>query len=214
MLKVNNRAILDDTVAKLNKHKINDIYVVRGYMKGAISGDGYNTIDNAAYAETNELYSLYLARHVLEGESLIMYGDCLYRSHLITDMLDKEADIRILVDADKDTSSKEHDHVMCSRPYTNDFLNKDIYLQDISVKVYDETAHGEWAGIIASSPKGTRMIRDTLEKMSTWENFNQLALTDMLRELIPACTIQVVYTKGGWLDVDNLLDIADVGEFL
>ncbi len=214
LLKVNNRTILDDTVSKLKRLNINDIHVVRGYRKEMIAADGYRTIDNDEHETTGDLYSLYLARGRLEGDCLIIYGDCLYRSYLITDLLEKEGDIRALVDADKDKSRKTHDHVVCSSPYTNDFFNRNILLKDISVTTHDENAHGEWAGIIAARPQGTRLIRETLENMSTRSGFKQFSLTDLLKELIPAANIQVVYTKGGWLDIDNLVDFAEAGDFL
>lgn len=214
LLKVNNQAILDDTVSKLNRMNINDIHVVRGYRKEMIAGDKYQTIDNDEYADTGDLYSLYLAGRILEGDSLILYGDCLYRSHLIADLLETDGDIRILVDADKDKSKKTHDHVVCSKPYTNDFFNKEIQLKDIAVKIHDESSHGEWAGMLAAGAEGTELIRKTLGKMSTRPDFRKLSITDLLKELLPWCTIRVVYTKGGWLDVDNLLDFAEAGDFL
>ncbi len=213
MLKVNNTPILTNTIDMLNQVNIKDITVVRGYKAEMINGVNFNVIDNLQHAESKDLYSLYLAKASLKGECLIAYGDCLYRSHLITDLLECDADIRIVVDADFEGKAKSHDLVTCTGPYTNDFFTQNIYLEDIYVKTTTGKTHGEWTGLIAAGVEGARIIKMTIEQMATQDDFKSLSLTDLLKALIHKTKIQVVYTKGGWLDIDNLSDYRLAGGF-
>lgn len=213
MLKINNVPILAGTVNTLNKLGVKDITVVRGYAADRLEGTNFATIDNEKHDRTKDLYSLYLARTCLDGEILIAYGDCLYRSHLIADVLALDGDIKIVVDADFKGKSKPHDLVTCSRPYTNDFFIHHTTLEDIFVKIVQGDAHGEWTGLIAANAKGTELIKTTLEEMVARDDFESLSLTDLLKKLLQVTNIHVVYTKGGWLDIDNLSDFRLAGGF-
>ena len=213
MLKINNVPIITGTVNTLNKLGVKDITVVRGYAADRLKGANFVTIDNARHSQTKDLYSLYLARTCVEGEILIAYGDCMYRSHLIADVLAFEGDIKIVVDADFKGKSKSRDLVTCSRPYTNDFFIHRTTLKDIFVNSIQGDAHGEWTGLIAANSKGTKCIKATLEDMAARDDFESLSLTDLLKELLRVVKIHVVYTKGGWLDIDNLSDFRLAGGF-
>ncbi|MBU0991422.1 MAG: phosphoenolpyruvate mutase [Proteobacteria bacterium] len=213
LLKINDTPILHDTVEKLNRLNIKDITVVRGYLKDMIDGAQFKTIDNDAYDSTKDLYSLYLALDRIQGDSLIIYGDCLYRSHLFADLLDNPSDIRIIVDADISGKNKSQDLVLCSKPYANDFFNTDIFLKDIFIKKDKEDSHGEWTGLIATNQKGSDLIRQKLKEMASRENFKRLSITDLLKALLEITTIQVIYTKGGWLDIDDIFDYQQAGDF-
>jgi len=213
LLKVNNRTIIGDTLSKLSHLKVKNITVVRGFRKELIAGDSFSTIDNPDYKNTRDLYSLYLAREKLHGHCLIIYGDCLYRSHLISDLIDNQADIRILVNAEVFSGEKPRDWAVCSAAYTNDFFTRNIFLKKIITSNIPGRAHGEWAGIIAASPAGCVTIRKTIERMRERPDFKRLSITDLLNEINMVQEIAVVYTKGGWLDIDNVSDYAEAGRF-
>ena len=213
LLKVNDTPILYDTASKLNRLGIKDITVVRGYLKEMIDGGRFRTIDNDRYDTTRDLYSLYLSRDRIRENSLVLYGDCLYRSHLVSDLLENEADIRIVVDADNARKNKSQDLALCSKAYANDFFNTDIYLNDIFVDHASETAHGEWTGLLAASPKGSDLIREVLEEMGRRDDFHTLSITDLLQTLLQVTKIRVIYTKGGWLDIDDIFDYQQAGDF-
>ena len=213
LLKVNDTPILNDTINKLNWLNIKDVTVVRGYMKEMITGPNFKTIDNERHKSTRDLYSLFLAIDQITDQSIIIYGDCLYCSYLFSDLINTKADIRIVVDADIDHKNKTQDYARCSKPYSNDFFNNDIFLEDIFEQNEADNAHGEWCGLIAANSKGSGIIRKTLETMSRKNNFEKLSITALLKEIIKTTKIQVIYTKGGWLDIDDIYDYRIAGTF-
>jgi len=213
MLEINKSPVLYNFIEILNNLEVKDITVVRGYKKEVISGPNFSTLDNDAYASTRDLYSLYLARDHLKDNCLISYGDCLYKKHLIMDLLDQKGDIKIVVDADVRLKSKPQDLVRCSRHYTNDFFNEDIHLTGIVGTEDFDKAHGEWTGLLATESRGTDLLRKALVELSKREDFNQLSIPDLLALLINRTKVTVVYTRGGWLDIDDILDYTEAGDF-
>ena len=213
LLKVNDRPILFDTMDKLRRLDIKELTVVRGYQKAMIAGEAFTTLDNDAYESTKDLYSLYLAMERLQGNTLILYGDCLYRSHLFADLLENDSDIRIVVDADISTTEKARDLVLCSKAYSNDFFNSGVSLTDIFVDTRRGGAHGEWTGLIAANERGCRHIREAISRMAQKKEIREQSVSDLLRELIQVTPIRVIYTKGGWLDIDDIFDYLQAGDF-
>lgn len=211
MLEINKSPVLVSSIDIFNSVEIKDIVVVRGYKKEIISGPNFRTIDNDDYAKTKDIYSLYLAKEYLKDNCIISYGDCLYKKHLINNLLDQEGEIKIVVDADLKMKAKPQDLVRCSKPYTNDFFNVNIQLVDF-VNSFD-SADGEWTGLLLTESKGTKILRTTLEKLAGRLDFKQLSIPALLGELVKKTKVSVVYTKGGWLDIDDITDYLEAGGF-
>jgi len=213
MLEINKSPVLYTTIDILNSMEIKEIIVVRGYKKETISGPNFTTIDNDDYENTKDLYSLYLVKDFFKNNLLISYGDCLYKKHLMTDLLDNEGDISIVVDADVARKSRPQDLVKCTKSYTIDFFNKDIYLDDILEPDDRENTNGEWTGLMAVASKGIPLLAETIEELAQKDNFKQLSITDLLKSLLGKTRISVVYTRGGWIDIDDLADYHEAGRF-
>ena len=214
MITINKKPMLTSFVELLKGIEIKKIVVVRGYKKETISGDNLTAVDNDDFETTKDLYSLYLAKDHIKNNCIIAYGDCLYRKHLIHDLLDNANDIKIVVDADLNEKKTEpQDLVRCSKPYSNDFFNKDIFVEEILTEKDWKNASGEWAGLVAVKDKGVDQLRQALDKLSRRPDFKKLSVTDLLRELALQNKIAVVYTKGGWIDIDNIEDYSEAEGF-
>jgi choline kinase len=79
---------------------IDDIVVVIGCAAETVrqSCQHVTFVENARFAETNSLYSLWLARHLLTGGCLVMNCDVLIHPQLLTDLLSARHDDALLVD--------------------------------------------------------------------------------------------------------------------
>lgn len=75
LLVVNHQTLIENIIAKLIEKNIRNIYIIVGYMKEQYEYlmDKYNVklIINSKYKETNNCYSLYLARHYLQNSYII-----------------------------------------------------------------------------------------------------------------------------------------------
>lgn len=214
MIEVGGKPVLTRLVDDLNALGIRHIAVVRGYKKETIQGSNFTVIDNDAYETTRDLYSLYLSRHQLNGGSIVAYGDTLFRKYLLSESLSTPGDITITVDAAIASSGwRSRDLVRCSKPYTNDFFNAEVQLKSIVTTCETAGFHGEWAGLLSVNAKGAKLVAAQLEKMADRADFKQLSLVDLINELAVSHPISVVYTRGGWIDIDEAKDLEKAGGF-
>jgi len=216
MIRVGGEPILYKLVGQLRRQGVLDVVVVRGYRKETIAPELHNltVVDNDAHATTGELHSLWRAVPHLRGECVISYGDCLYRGHHLRDLLDSAGDIRILVDCDIRRTQRVKDLVTCSQPCVHDFLTQPTAtLTDIVTAVTAAGAMGEWTGLLAVSNRGAAVLRQELEVLAADAAFARLHLPDLIKAVMSRIPVSVVYTRGGWLDIDDIKDLSDAESY-
>lgn len=84
----------------LRAHGIDDVTVVIGYGADRVrlACDGQvRFVENSKYAETNSLYSLWLARALLRDDFVVMNCDVLFHPALLADLLTANYDDALLV---------------------------------------------------------------------------------------------------------------------
>jgi phosphoenolpyruvate phosphomutase len=213
LIQVGGRTILQNLVQDLNEIGVRDVTVVRGYAKDKVAGQNFKTVDNDEYATTKDLYSLYLTRDELSGKSVILYGDSMFRSYVLQDMLKAEGEAVVVVDADVRRDGQKRDYARCNEPYTNDFFNKRIFLREIFSTNSPGDNDGEWVGAMMVNAKGLDKLKSLMDKLAQRHDFKQLTLVDMLSEYMKIGQVEVVYTRGGWVDVDTIMDLEEARDF-
>jgi phosphoenolpyruvate phosphomutase len=211
MLPVNGKPIIDAYVDELRALNIGDISVVRGYKKECLNSKAYRSYDNDRYEDTGELYSLYQAREALQGNVVISYGDCLYRSHILRDLLESPAMTTVIVDAELNDKSRSKDIAHCSRPYSNDFFNHNIELERIERGNSSVSACGEWIGLLMLSEQSSAIARQLLEEMAGQDDFEKQGIPDLINRLKEHHPVRVIYTKGGWININDMHDFIAAG---
>lgn len=105
MVPVNGIRIIDKQIDNLLQNGVTEIYVVDGYKAG-ILGDHLkelyplvHIVSNPRYAETNNMYSLFLTAKYVKGEEfLLMNSDVYFDSNIIEGMLKGENESKIACD--------------------------------------------------------------------------------------------------------------------
>ena len=118
MLPIAGKPLLRWLVDGFKKESINDITVVGGYRADAIDTAGIKLVVNERYAETGELASLACAVDKLEADTVISYGDLLFRSYVLRDLAESEADVsrrRGFVAGRRRATGRVRDFAYCSR---------------------------------------------------------------------------------------------------
>ena len=116
MLPVAGKPLLRWLVDAFKKQSINDITVVGGYQAKAIDTAGIKLVLNEQYAQTGELASLACAADGLHTDTEIAYGDLLFRSYILRDLLESDAPFSVVVDSSLTTESNQsvRDFAYCS----------------------------------------------------------------------------------------------------
>ena len=124
MIEVNGTPILHKLIAHFRHERINDIVVVRGYRKDSVHADGVHFVDNDNFATSGEVQSLNEAYDSLNGEVVISFGDILFRSYILSSLLEAKDDIVIAVDAaweQRGSFNGLEDFVRVSQPYSLEY---------------------------------------------------------------------------------------------
>ncbi|MFH1644755.1 MAG: phosphoenolpyruvate mutase [bacterium] len=212
MLPVNGKTILESQIETLNLAGIKDINVVVGFKKDKINFVNINKIDNDFFNSTTELHSLFLAREKINGDTIISYGDIVYKSYVLNDLLNDTNDITLIVDADFVNSGGYKDFVDTDIAYSKKVFFQDVSLTNISFKLNSEKITGEFIGIWKVNFSGAKIVKDCLEKISKKDNFAAMRMSDLFNEILKNHKIAVRFIKGSWLDVDSIVDLQKVGE--
>jgi len=95
LVEVLGKPILEHELASLQQVGVDHCVIVVGYLCelvrerfGAMFGDMRLTyVTNEEHLKTNNIYSLWLARHLLADDILLLDGDLLFEPELITDLM-------------------------------------------------------------------------------------------------------------------------------
>ncbi|MDR0760287.1 MAG: phosphocholine cytidylyltransferase family protein, partial [Treponema sp.] len=96
MLSINGMTLIERSLDALDSAGIRKCVIVAGYKKDnliAFLGNSYKNVEiiyviNDIYNQTNNIYSLYLAKdHLLSDDTLLLESDLIFEKELIADML-------------------------------------------------------------------------------------------------------------------------------
>ena len=212
MIDVRGRPLLHRLLATLDECGVTDVAVVRGYRKEAIPTAGITVVDNDAYANTGEATSLACALSRLEGETVLVYGDVLFRRYILDELLGSTADITVVVDSVHTAAANPRDLV------TATIRDSGFYYDDETAKLTGVAADpasacGQWIGLMHLSARGAQLIRAELEAMRAEGVLDQADLPALMQRLAPKHPVAVHYIAGHWLDVDTTADLAEARNF-
>lgn len=221
MVDIRGQPLLQQLVDTLAGSGIRDVTVVRGYRKEAITLPGIRTVDNDEYATTGEAASLACAADLLRGESVIVYGDVLFRRYILDAMLSVPGDIVIAADAlggqPGTRAANPRDLLQADRTYdANDLDNTPAILTGIGQGGEGPGGAGtcgEWIGLLRATARGSALIREELAAMREDGTLPTADMPALLGRIAARHPVGIHYVTGHWLDVDTLLDLADARNF-
>lgn len=218
MVPIAGKPILGHILDAYRSANVRDLVVVRGFAKDAVNLPGASYVDNDAFATTGELASLATAKASLEGPCLVSYGDVMFKRHVLDEVLDVEGDFVIAVDSlpaqdEADAKPRRADWAVCSEPHSRKTLLGNVTLKDMATAPDTPGITGEWTGILKTSAAGSKIIAKMIDAMPEAE-LAKLSMPDLLRRLVKdGSAVRVVYSRGGWLDVNTLGDVVKGSEF-
>ena len=213
MLPIAGKPLLRWLIDGFKKESINDITVVGGYRADAIETAGIKLVVNERYAETGELASLSCAADALDADAVISYGDILFRSYVLRDLLETEADFAVVVDSSPADSNNRtvRDFAACSRADDRGLFGSKVLLKSVSG---EPTTHGRWIGMLKVSRNGLVKFKAVLGALRARTDFDTLDLPALMNALIAdGAAIEVLYVHGHWRGVNDLEDLRRAVDF-
>ncbi len=219
MISVGGQSLLQRLAGEFKRQAIGRVVVVAGYKAETIDVGGVEVVQNPDYATTGELTSLACAATRFEDDMVILYGDLLFRSYILRDLLDSLGELVVVVDSALEGSHKSGtpDLAFCSRVDDRSLFREPVHLLRIEEKssaAASTNPSGHWIGMLRVRAEGRQWIAQALTEMRANGGFAQLTVPDLLNHLIRSGReVQVHYIHGHWLDVNQLDDLDRAGDF-
>ncbi len=217
MLPIAGKPLLRWLVDGFKSESINDITVVGGYRADAIDTAGIKLVLNERYAESGELSSLACALESLDSDAIISYGDLLFRSYVLRDLLESKADFAVVVDSLM-TSASNHtvrDFAYCSRGDDRGLFGTPVLLERVTGAADAKRApHGRWIGLLNVSRAGLAKLKEAMKALAGDRGLGTLDMPALLNALIDGGSkIEVLYVHGHWRGVNDLDDLRQAVDF-
>ena len=218
MLPVAGVPCLRRQIDKFKKQGINNITVVAGYRHDAIDVQGAEILINEKWESTGELTSLACAMESFSEDTVIIYGDLLFRSYMLHNLLDWDAAILVAVDSSSlsNIAGNINDLTWCSAPDNRAMYQQKVTLSRVSPGAggLGRQPDGRWIGMMRVAGQGGEYLRSALQTLKKKADFSDLGLPDLLNQLIEdGHSPQVQYVNGHWMDINNLDDLERAGSF-
>jgi phosphoenolpyruvate phosphomutase len=209
MLKVQGRPILARLLDDFAHFGCRGVTVVRGHHATAVEVPGARFVDNTDFAATGEAWSLALAETELVPGTLVAFGDIVLKRHIIQALLEEAGDgVTLVVDSGL-AGAPVPDRVRADRADTGRFSFDETRLAAIG-DVEPATSHGAWIGLLHLGRDGATALAEAIAASRAEGTLRTARLSDLITRMVAAGRgVRVVYTRGGWVNVNNLADLLD-----
>ena len=196
------------------KMGVDDVVVLRGFAADKINFEGVRYYENADYANTNMVETLFCAENELEGEILVSYADVLFEPRILKAVLDSDVDIGVTVDlAWKDYwTARLGSFELDTESLRIDRSGAITELGTESPPI--DEIDGRYVGLLKFSAKGVERMKDVYNAGrkdflgKPWGPFGRIFrkayMTDLLNKCIDAGNrVDAIRIERGWLEFDT-----------
>ncbi|MEC7821775.1 MAG: phosphocholine cytidylyltransferase family protein [Candidatus Neomarinimicrobiota bacterium] len=209
----NGTTLLESQLININKTGITKVVIVTGYLTEKIESkvelfrEKYNIdiqiIYNPFYDVSNNLLSLWQAKHEMESDFIIINGDDIFKDSVLLGLLEHENNQMITMVIDR---KKKYDQDDMKLIIENGKVLK------VSKKIPLNEANGESIGMIRVTGEAKTLMIDTMEKMVRIKKNMQVFYLEMIQELInQGITIGIhEISPKDWAEIDFHPDLEDI----
>ncbi len=154
--------LLETQLHSLKECGITDIVIIVGYLAEQIEAKimeykkdfNITTVYNPFYATSNNLISIWMARHFMNEEFITINGDDIFDASVIKSLLKSKENITMVTDVKDEYDSDDMK-----------IISENGLVKQVSKKIPIPEANGESVGIIKFSGHGSQIYIDVLEEM-------------------------------------------------
>jgi L-glutamine-phosphate cytidylyltransferase len=198
LVEVGGLTLIERQVQVLEQAGVDDITVVVGCAADRVRshcGRRVTYIENRRYAETNSLYSLWLARALLYEGFVVLNCDVLFHPVLLTDLLTSRHQDALLI------AYREAQHP----PFGDEEMKVKVRcgrVVDMAKTMDPSEADGENLGIVKFSPAGATLLVEILDGLIAAGELRAWA-PRAFRDFAQVRPLHVVSTRGlPWIEID------------
>jgi choline kinase len=216
LVEINGRSILERQLDAYRAAGIDDVVIVRGYMRESIAVEGARYFENLDFKQNNILLSLFCAEAAMEGGFLMSYSDIVFRPEVVKTALDTPGDYALVID----------------RRWTEAYVGRGQHpVEEAEVArvesgrvtrvgkktVPPSEATGEFIGLARFSARAVETMRKRFHERrralagqpyGRAPRFEVAYVTDLLNDLADdGETLTPAFIDGGWREIDTVEDL-------
>ena len=198
LIDVGGRTLIERQIDTLRAAGISDIVVVVGCQQHRVRrvcGKTVSYIENRRYAETNSLYSLWMARPLLYEGFVVLNCDVLFHPALLQDLLTSRHENALLLgyrEADQPLFGEEEMKVKVRHGR----------VADMSKTMDPAEADGENLGIVKFGARGAAALADTMDRIVAQGALREWA-PRAFAEFAQHHPLHAIGTRGlPWIEID------------
>jgi len=220
---IRGRRIIDWDLESLRQGGLDDIVFIAGWQIDKIR-DAYPTltfVHNDRWEQNNILASLMYARGHMAGGFVCSYADILYRSSIVSRLIDHPGDIVLAVDTDW-RSRYEHRSAHPEEDAEKVRVRGDQVIE-VSRRIPSPESHGEYIGVAKFTRAGATLLCEHYDRAAGAYNdrpFREAAslekayLIHLFQEMIESgVPIAKVDTHGDYMEIDTTEDYELANQF-
>ena len=194
LLQVAGKSLLRLQVEHLQKAGIKEIVVVTGFEHTQLSAQkslGLNFVHNPFWESTDDLASLFMARHHIKGPFLYLHSDILFPSSFLKDLLKNREPAALLVD--EEVKDEEIAKVRI----------KDGLITGVGKHIPLNEAHGEFVGMVRFSSEGSASFLKAIEECMERGQTKEPCPTALNRFIEAGMALSPCFVqKRPWIEID------------
>jgi choline kinase len=198
LVKAGGLTLVERQIRALRAAGIDDIAVVVGCQADQVRracGHGITYVENSKYAQTNSMYSLWMARPLLFEGFVVLNCDVLFHPVLLNDLLTSRHENALLLayrEADQAPFGDEEMKVQvrCGR------------VREMSKQMDPDDADGENLGIVKFGPEGAAELVTIMDRLIAAGGLRDWA-PRAFREFAQVRPLHAIGTRGfPWIEID------------
>jgi L-glutamine-phosphate cytidylyltransferase len=220
LVEINGKSILARQVDAYRAAGVDDIIIVRGYMKDKIQVDGARYFENDAFRDNNILVSLFYAEPAMAGGFLFSYSDIVFRPEVVRTVIDTEGDYALVIDRRWHEAYVGRVNHPVEEGEVARVEDGRVTLVGKKTMPADE-ATGEFIGLAKFTANGVENMRKRYHQRKAElagkpygraPRFEVAYLTDLLNDLIASGEVmRPAFIDGGWREIDTVEDLQRAG---
>jgi L-glutamine-phosphate cytidylyltransferase len=198
LVKIGNETLIERQIRTLRRAGITDIVVVTGCQAERVRrvcGHEITYVENARFAQTNSMYSLWLARPLLFEGFVVLNCDVLFHPTLLSDLLTSRHDDALLL------AYRSAD----APPFGDEEMKVKVRqgrVDDISKAMAPDDADGENVGIVKFGPDGAAALVTIMDGLVAAGSLREWA-PRAFREFARTRPLYAIGTRGfPWTEID------------
>ena len=212
LLKINNKSILETQLSMMRSLGMKDITIVRGFGKEQVSPHNTTLIDNDHHKTTCNLYSLNQAKDHIKNQTIISFGDIIFKDFVLKELLNRSGDCVIVVDSDSVKGNNTKEFIEASEKDERFKVLQKPMLKQIQRNLDKDKRYGEFIGLMKVNNKGSHLLINLLKKLEKSPDFKTYHIYDILNKMSKELVIEIIYIKESWVDVNTVTDLYEASQ--